>query len=120
MFSNLVTEQERQNHLLINTKYTKLIDFEKNLVFIKEITSSNRIRSRYDVQGYYLPLIEFEYIANRLSKLNEEPASLIIEIDGEEEYIPNLGKSRFAKRRFAHNILTFRQIDPYGNAKCRW
>lgn len=117
MFSNLVTESERQNHLLLDTDLTKIYDFERDLVYIKDIYSQNRLPARYDLQGYFLPESEFRFMA---SSLVGAPVSLVVEYRGEIVNIPDLASSSFAKEDLTSAFLTFRQIDPFGPAKCRW
>lgn len=120
MFSNLVTERERQNHLLVNTKLTKIIDFEEDLVSIGLIYSQSRPPARYDIQGYLLPMSEFKYLASISTKDPADPITLDISLGGNEMHIDHLGLSKFARRPVSSYFLTFRQIDPYGVSKCRW
>jgi len=120
MFSNLVTEATRQNHLLIDTRKTKLIDFEADLVEIRDIHSTTRPPSRYDLQGYLLPMSEFRYIATISTDDPSRQIELTIRHKDQEVYISNLGLSEYANRPLSSYLFTFRQIDPFGYAKCRW
>ena len=120
MFSNLATEKTRSNHLLINTKFTKLIDFEKNLISVDHIHTKVRPPSRYEIQGYLLPESEFRYIASISSKKLEHKISLDIMYRGKNMYIEDLANSQFSNKPISSRFLTFRQIDPIGPAKCRW
>lgn len=120
MFSNLVTEEQRQNHLLINTNYTKLIGFEQNLVEVRYIDSQTRPPSRYDIQGYLIPRSEFRFIANMSTLDTDRRISMDIRDNGKEIRIDDLARSEYAERPLSSYFLTFRQIDVFGSAKCRW
>lgn len=120
MFSNLVTEEQRQNHLLINTNYTKLIDFEQDLVEVRYIDSQTRPPSRYDIQGYLIPRSEFRFIANMSTLDTDRRISMDIRDNGKEIRIDDLARSEYAERPLSSYFLTFRQIDAFGSAKCRW
>lgn len=120
MFSNLVTEKQRQNHLLINTHYTKIWDFEADLVFIRDFMSEYRIRTKYDLQGYLLPAVEFSFLSSRLDKSSIHKVAIEIEHNGQRMTIDDLSNSPYAEVPLASNFLTFRQLDLIGQAKCRW
>ncbi len=120
MFSNLVTESERQNHLLINTDHTKIWDFEDDLVYVDNILTDVRPPSRYDLQGYYIPRSEFSYIASISNKDPQYRQSIEIKYQGRDELIKDLAQFEYALRPLSSYLFTFRQIDPYGVAKCRW
>ena len=120
MFSNLVTEKERSNHLIIDTRYTKIWDFEKDLVFVEDIPTTYRPPSRYDLQGYLIPLSEFKFIASVTTQDPEREVSIKGKVNEEQIWIEDLAHSEFANAPLVSRFMSFRQIDPIGSAKCRW
>jgi hypothetical protein len=120
MYSNLVTEKSRSNHLIIDTKNTKLVPFEEDKIYIVKLDSA-LIKSRgiYRLQGMYIPRIELAY---RLSiadqSLTAIPATIIdnnklLELD-------DIIRSPYAQATWWYKYMPFRQIQPHGPNDCRW
>lgn len=120
MFSNLVTQNDRSNHLLIHTEWSKVIDFEKDLVFVRSFDNADRIQGRDDLQGYYLPEREWRWLVHRAAQSVDSKIGVTLEINGQIDHFPDVTRSDFVNAKPISNWLSFRKIDPIGPAKCRW
>lgn len=120
MFSNLVTEKDRANHLIVDTAWTKIIDFEQDLIFIRGFDGDFRIQSRGDLQGYLLPEPEWRWSVYRATQHNGSQIGVTIEADGRQQYFQDISRSDYSNPLLISYFLSFRKIDPIGVAKCRW
>lgn len=120
MFSNLVTEQHRANHLIIDPAWTKIVDFEQDLVFVRGFDSDIRISSRGDLQGYLLPDLEWRWSVYRAAQNTNIPIGVTIEVDGQRRHLEDVVRSEYSIPHPMSHLLSFRKIDPIGIAKCRW
>lgn len=117
MFSNLVTEKSRNNHFLIDTRKTKIIDLEEDYVEI--IAFENKYYAD-KVKGKLLPLSEFQYRISYSEKYHDEkiPAELIYK--NKYYKIADLRKSPFNNSKWWYRWILFRPIQKEGCNKCRW
>lgn len=120
MFSNLVTEKDRANHLILDPAWTKIVDFEQDLIFVRGFDSAIRIQNRGDLQGYFLPESEWRWSVSRAAQNADSPIGVTIEVDGQRQHLPDIVKSEFSTPLPISHFLSFRKIDPIGTAKCRW
>ena len=62
MFSNLVTEGEKGNHLLLKNNYFKIFSLQDDLVWVEKVTPQGLDfwRKGWSFTGYGIPLIEFK------------------------------------------------------------
>ncbi len=117
MFSNLVTEKSRSNHLLIDTKKTKIFDFEEDYVYIMAIDVPI-LNKEY--KGFYLPKVEFNFLVNYWgAKLNRAIYSKLLYRNKVYE-IKDLRKSEFNHSKWWYRYLFFRKIQANAPNKCRW
>lgn len=118
MFSNLMTEKSRSNHLLIDTKKTKIFDFEEeNLLILKlhDTLKNNKL------ENYKLPVIEFKYLVGQWSK--QYPNVILdakIVYKNDTIVIDDLRKSKFNSRKWWYKYINFRKIQPENPNKCIW
>ena len=122
MFRNLVTEKSRNNRLLIDTRKTKIWDFEEDYVQIIELDnrlkwqkSNSRIMHRI-----LIPMVEFGTMIDQWSEQYSGQISCTLIHNGEKMTIPDLRTSRFGKYRWWYHFLPFRVIQVDGANKCRW
>jgi hypothetical protein len=118
MFSNLVTETSRSNHLLIDTRKTKIFDFEENNLFILKIDKRLRMEK---VEGFILPVNEFHYRAsNWVKKHPKWKISCTVVYKNDTTIIPDLSKTDFVRTKWWYRYMNFRKIQPEGPCKCLW
>ncbi|OYU79809.1 MAG: hypothetical protein CFE23_12410 [Flavobacterium sp. BFFFF1] len=116
MFSNLITEKSRSNHLLIDTKRTKIVNLEEDNLFILELDN----RLQYEkLQGYFLPVSEFKFkAANWAKRFKNIHCKLVYQ--GDTIKTANLSETDFTKTDWWYRLVNFRKIQPDGACKCLW
>lgn len=118
MFSNLMTESSRSNHLLIDTKKTKITDWEEDNVLILELHDTLKYTEK---EGYKLPIIEFRYLANLYAKRYPKTAiNCTFVYKNDTIFVPDLKKSEYVKTKWWYQYINFRKIQPEGPNKCLW
>ncbi len=118
MFSNLVTEKNRSNHLLIDTRKTKLFDFEEDNL---HILSLDKRLQKEKLEGFILPVSEFHYRAANWAKNHRDwKISCTIVYKKDTTIIADLSKTDFANTKWWHRYVNFRKIPPEGPCKCFW
>ena len=117
MFSNLVTEKNTNNHLLIDTKKTKIFDFEEDAITIIYLKNKN-IAENYN--GYKLPLVEFRFLVNywRENFKDKVPCKLVYK--GKVYETKDICSSEFSQIKWWYKYLNFRKIQINGANECRW
>jgi hypothetical protein len=118
MFSNLLTEKTRSNHLFIDTKKTKLFDFEEdNILILKLHDTLNRV----GLKDFKIPKIEFEVLVKEWTKKYQHtPLNAVLVYKSDTIIIPDLKKSRFNQSKWWWKFVVFRKIQPEGANKCYW
>ena len=120
MYSNMITMAGRDNHLLINTKYTKLIPFEEDYVQVLEVSESFRRFFGNDYQYYYYPVITFrKRAADALKKMNE-PVFVRLLYHGKEIVIDDLQKSPWSASKWYDRYFYYRPTPKPGLGICVW
>jgi len=117
MFSNLNTEKERSNHLLINTIYTKIVDFEEDTVLILKLHDTLK---KHKLENFRIPISEFCFLSNDWSKRYKIKLNCILVYKNDTIKIDDLKTSSFAETKWWHKYLYFRKIQPNGPNECRW
>ncbi|WP_298120530.1 hypothetical protein [Flavobacterium sp.] len=117
MFSNLVTEKSTNNHLLIDTKKTKLFDFEEDYVEIIYLKNKN---IREDFNGYKLPLVEFNFLVNYWNKTYTDKVPCKLIYKGKIFETNDIRTSEFNQTKWWYKYLSFRKIQSKGPNECRW
>jgi hypothetical protein len=118
MFSNLMTEKSKSNHLLIDTKKTKIFNFEEdNLLILKlhDTLKNNKL------EKYKLPMCEFKYMVGQWSKQYPNlTLNAKIVYKNDTIVIADLKKSKFNSRKWWYKYINFRKIQPENPNKCIW
>ena len=118
MFSNIVTEKSRSNHILIDTKKTKLFDFEEDNILILKLHDTLK---KGKLENYLLPVIEFKYFSKKWCdrypnlKIN---ATIVYKKD--TLVLPDLRKTEFVKTKWWYRYVFFRKIQPEGVNEYYW
>ena len=120
MFSNLVTAPGRGNHLLIDTDRTGLFRFQSDLVRVIEMDPLLASEFRYAPTGTLLPAAEIGYQVTQTLNFLDRPLFAVLEEDGTRVVYTDLRASRYNQFPAWNRWLSFRVIDPIGDAKCRW
>ncbi len=120
MFSNLVTESERSNHFLIDTKKIKLFSFEDDHVTILKLPDFCLWNGIEKLEGYDLPLIEFKTQVNfwETKYKAKLPATLVYKEDTLQ--IDDLKNSSFSSAKWWYKYLHYRKIPRKGQNECLW
>jgi len=120
MYSNLTTEKSQSNHLLIDTKKTKIWNFEEDNVLVLKISDTLNT----DLENFRLPVSEFKYQAKKWcddKKFKNGNLSCILVYKNDTLKIKNLRNSEWSKPLWWHRYLYFRKIQTeQGMNKCRW
>ena len=120
MYSNLATEKSQSNHFLIDTKKTKIWDFEEDNVLV--LTIPDTLNS--NLKNFRIPATEFKYQAKNWCK-NEKfrniQISCTLVYKNDTLSIKNLRNSTWSKPLWWYRFLYFRKIQTEtGLNKCRW
>lgn len=120
MYSNLVTESYRSNHLVIDTKYTKVFDWEEDHVYIA-FTDSNYLHDYplSQINHLLVPKTELAYRIHAAAK-NTYPLGAIIIDQNDTIVVPDLHQSAYAANKWWYKYIAFRPIQPDGPNRCRW
>ena len=117
MFSNLVTEKSMRNHLLIDTKKTKLFDLEEDAVYIIKMDNPH-VKEKYN--GFKLPVVEFRFLVNYWSNNFDKPIPCEFIYNGNKYKFKDLKNSEFKNSKWWYKYLSFRKIQTTSPNECRW
>ena len=117
MFSNLLTEKSRNNHFLIDTKKTKIVDFEEDNVLILKLPDTIKNKK---LENFRLPLIEFKYRTTQLCEKYDHELNCVLVYKNDTLVIPDLKNSVFNEKKWWYKYIFFREIQLEGPNKCYW
>ncbi len=118
MFSNLTTETSRSNHLIINTKHTKVLNFEEDTVKIIAVCKDLKYEK---LEGFLLPMVEFKYkIKEWTTYFESKKLSATIIYKNETIVIDDLEKSIYNEQKWYYKYLYYRKIQPKESVECYW
>ncbi|MEL6160845.1 MAG: hypothetical protein AAFQ40_07225 [Cyanobacteria bacterium J06623_5] len=124
MFSNLRTEGEVSNHLLLSSNPLKVWGYQEDVVEVLEIDDETaRLGHKYrPLKGYILPTVEFRKLIYKWTKANYTVP--ITFVHGEQTYstqdIVNDPTWKTPQRNWESYLMDFRIIQPGGANQCRW
>jgi hypothetical protein len=119
MFSNLVTEKNRNNHFLIDTQKTKIWNFEEDLVTIVQLPEGIKKFNMVDPAEYDFPLIEFKKVAHKWAGKKKKMSCTII-YKGKLIHIDDFKQSEFARTEWWEHFLFYRPVPKEGTNPCMW
>jgi hypothetical protein len=120
MFSNLVTEKSRSNHFLVNTMYTKVLDFEEDYLRIIKLPKGTKWDDRYSIDNYDVPVITFKNMSGRWAARLKGKLPCTILYKGKVIKIDDLRTSSFRRTEWWHRFLHYRRIPLPGVNECMW
>jgi len=110
----------RDNHLIINTRYTKLIPFEEDYVEVLDASLSFQNKIGSDYRYYYFPVITFRKRAADALKKIKEPISVKLLYKGEEIVIKDLRQSSWSHSKWYDRYFYYRPTPKRGYGVCVW
>lgn len=117
MFSNLITEKTTSNHLLIDTKKTKIFNFEEDNVHILKLHDTLK---KEQFEHSKIPISEFQFLSNNWCRLYKVKLNCTLVYKKDTIVIDDLRKSEFVKTQWWNRYLYFRKIQTEGPNECRW
>ena len=120
MFSNLVTAPTYENHLLVDSSATDLFGLQHELVQVIDMEQPLARNFRHSPIGDLVTRSEIGYQVRRTMRDHDQPLMAFLLEDGEPTFYEDLRESHHAAWPFSTRWLFFREIDPVGEAKCRW
>ena len=118
MFSNLLTEKSRSNHLLIDTQKTKIFDFEEDNVLILKTHDTLK---KHKLENYKIPISEFRYVSRIYSeRFPDVKLNFTILYKNDTIVIPDLKNSEYMTTKWWYQYINFRKIQAEGPNKCIW
>ena len=126
MFSNLRTEKDISNHLLLGSNPLKIWEYQENVIKFIEINDEQaKVGHKYrPLKDNYLPVVEFRKLIHKWTQAGYE-VPLVFEHDGQvykTSDIVNDPVWRTPERSWEMFMMDFRVVQP-GNGEpnyCRW
>ena len=130
MFSNLRTEGDKSNHILLGSNPFKIWGYQEDMVIIRSASKNISMRGRPN--GYGVPLVEFQrkmayWRSRKLDQEGESPVAMKFEYRGriyETDNIQNLDEDFILdmdQLGWSHYFMTFRKIQLDDKpTECRW
>ncbi len=117
MFSNVLTEKSRSNHFIIDTKNSKLFDFEEDNILILKLPDTLKNNK---LENFKLPLIEFKFKSTEWCKKYDTKLNCTVVYKNDTIIVPDLKNSIFNEKKWWYKYLLFRKIQPEGPNECYW
>ena len=126
MFSNLQTEGDTSNHILLGSNPFKIWDYQEDMVIIRSASKNARIRGRPD--GFGVPLVEFQRkMAKWRNPQRKFPVAMTFEYRGtvyETKNVQTLDEDFILdvdQLGWSHYFMTFRKVQLDNKPiQCRW
>lgn len=116
MFSNLVTHADYSNHLLINTRWSKLFDFEEDTVYVDTILSDFRLEGRDDLGFNDVPRHELQFRVRQW--IDSGQGAIPAVVDGVR--YQDLCQSAYAYPPWWARFVHMRAAPRGNEQQCRW
>ncbi|MCM1981719.1 hypothetical protein [Lyngbya confervoides] len=125
MFSNLRTEGPRSNHLLLATNPLKVWGYQEDLVKVLEMNPDFARDSRrfQDLEGNFLPVVEFQKLIHRYGMQDEGFPLWTFEYEGKRYHdidLPNSPLWPTKAPSWEMTWMEFRLVQAEGANLCRW
>ena len=124
MFSNLVTEGETSNHILLKSNPLKFFSMQEDVVEIIDLDPRLKGSFRKSLTpSYLIPKIEFSRIVEKLKLQNMKNLYLKVFYDGkafETHDLSHDNSFNFETPWWQKKLFKFRHIHPTGPQTCHW
>lgn len=120
MFSNLETRSSRCNHLLIDTRITKIFPFEEDVVSIISVAGGPHGYQDVSLAHADIPLVEFLFLSSQWAAMGDYPIRAELRYKGEHFSIDDLRDSRFGTSPWWSRFIHYRSLETGGAVRCRW
>ena len=120
MFSNLVTAPGYNNHLLVDTQVTDVFRFQDDLVQVIDMDPEFADNFRYSPIRDLVTRSEIAIQVRRTSRERDQTLMAFLVEAGEPTFYADLRSSSYADWPLWVRWLSFRKVDPVGEARCRW
>lgn len=120
MFSNVVTAPDYDNHVVIDTGMTDVFGLQRDLVQVIDMEQELAGNFRHNPIGELVTRSEIGVQVTRTMREHDEPLMAFLLEDGAPTFYEDLRESDYAEWPFATRWLFFREVDPVGEARCRW
>ena len=122
MFSNLVTESNRSNHFIIDTKFTKIFPFEEDNVRILRLDGQSKWKKQQilNFTEILIPTTEFSYLIHEWSENSKDKINCTLVYRGQIFEVEDLRTSKFSVFYWWYKFIPFRVIQVNGQNICRW
>ncbi len=124
MFSNLVTEGERGNHVLLGNNPFKIFGFQEDVVKILKVNAHGRdVYKNMPMKGQLIPRVEFSRILDVYREWGYQRVSMTILYEGEVRQTSSAGFDEnfdLPSPWIYKKLLKFRAIQPSGRQYCYW
>lgn len=120
MFSNLVTASGYNNHVIVDTEFTDGFGFQDDLVQVIDMEPELADNFRYSPVGDLVTRSEIAIQVRRTAREQDRPLMGFLMENGEPTFYADLRASPYNEWPFWVRWLSFRKVDPVGEAQCRW
>lgn len=124
MFSNLITEGPRSNHLLLGSNPIRIFGYQSDAVLVVSIDSRHASSRKKDLNGYLVPVIEFRKQIARWREDGLVGLQAEIEYLGERFITDDIVRENpwgSSERTLEMRVLGFRKVDPaFESCDCSW
>ena len=124
MFSNLITEGPRSNHLLLGSNPIRVFGYQSDAVLVVSIDPRHARSRRKDLNGFLVPVVEFR---KQIAGWREDGLVGIwaeIEYKGERFITEDIVLENpwgSSERTLEMRVLGFRKVDPtFESCDCSW
>jgi hypothetical protein len=123
MFSNLQTEGETSNHLLLGDQPLKIWDLQEDVVHVREVDPRHADKDEDDLNGNSIPTIEFQKLIVEWGDQGLDDLDATYEYEGRVYETTDLVDDNawdVDGYTLAHYLVDFRLVQEEGPLVCRW
>jgi hypothetical protein len=120
MYSNLITETSRSNHLLIHTANTKLFHFEEDNLRIQKVSNNLLPHAGAVYAQYIYPKVLFRNRMKQWAEVVKEPVYIRVLYQNRIYEVRDLQSNPFMQSKWYDRFLYFRETPEKGVGYCMW
>ena len=123
MFSNLRTEGEESNHLLLGSNPLKVFDYQEDLVEVLELDARHARNSQEKLAGHFVPVVEFKKRIVEWRRRGLEGLHAEFRYQGRHTVTEDVVADNpwnVEGRSLEMYLLDFRKVQSEGPNQCRW